>query len=397
MRKTGEELEQIKKKYGIKELYSYSKLDCWRTSKYEFFLKYIKHEKPLADRDSAYSVLGGICHSILEDMYNGKIEPDEMKYIFHDEFTQQVDMFGVKFDRKDSDKNKNIQTKYQEDIRHFFTTYQKLPYSVITELFLLTKINDDIYIQGYADAIFKDEEGNYIVTDWKTSTIYSKGESLNQHSHQLAIYCEALRQKGVPKEKIKACFCFLKYVKVRYQQVNGKCKEFYVERRQIGEKLQNRAKTWLKKEDGITDEEIEQYLNDMFMMNTLRFLPESVKEKFEIEDAYVYVDEPFEIFEEFRTEAIQIVNDIDEAREEYEATGSEDKFWDDEESLKKQSYYLANLMDYAIPQHKPYAEYLDKIQKEKDESDDLLGVRHEVQKKTNEVEEAFDMSWLNDV
>ena len=46
--KSFEELERIKKKFGVKELWSYSKLDSWRTCKYEWFLNYVKKEKPRA-------------------------------------------------------------------------------------------------------------------------------------------------------------------------------------------------------------------------------------------------------------------------------------------------------------------------------------------------------------
>ena len=43
MRLSYEELNEVKKKFGVNELWSFSKFDSYRTSKYEWMLKYIKH------------------------------------------------------------------------------------------------------------------------------------------------------------------------------------------------------------------------------------------------------------------------------------------------------------------------------------------------------------------
>ena len=43
MRLSYEELNEIKKKFGVDQLWSFSKFDSYRTSKYEWMLKYIKH------------------------------------------------------------------------------------------------------------------------------------------------------------------------------------------------------------------------------------------------------------------------------------------------------------------------------------------------------------------
>ena len=45
MRKTFEELEAIKKKYNVDTLWSFSRFDTYRTSKFEYLLKYIQHKK----------------------------------------------------------------------------------------------------------------------------------------------------------------------------------------------------------------------------------------------------------------------------------------------------------------------------------------------------------------
>ena len=40
-------------------------------------------------------------------------------------------------------------------------------------------------------------------------------------------------------------------------------------------------------------------------------------------------------------------------------------FWDDEESVKSQSYYFANLCGYSANLLLPYKQYLEKLEKEK--------------------------------
>ena len=41
-RKTGEELEEVKRKYGVDRLWSWSRFNAYHNSQYEYFLKYIK-------------------------------------------------------------------------------------------------------------------------------------------------------------------------------------------------------------------------------------------------------------------------------------------------------------------------------------------------------------------
>ena len=41
MRLTKEQLQEIKNEYGVDNLWSWSRLSAWHTSKYEYFLRYI--------------------------------------------------------------------------------------------------------------------------------------------------------------------------------------------------------------------------------------------------------------------------------------------------------------------------------------------------------------------
>ena len=74
-RLTGEQLEALMKKEGVDRIWSWSKINCFHTSPYEYYLRYILKAKE--DRaDSIYTTTGGIAHDILEKFYTKHIRKD---------------------------------------------------------------------------------------------------------------------------------------------------------------------------------------------------------------------------------------------------------------------------------------------------------------------------------
>ena len=119
MRLTKEELEQVKKDFNVDKLWSWSKVNTFITSPYEYYLKYIVHSKE--DRqDCSYATLGSICHSVLEDFYSNKIKYEEMLDVFEDGWLTAIDIVDLKFDRNDKTRNQSIGTKYKNNLLHFF-------------------------------------------------------------------------------------------------------------------------------------------------------------------------------------------------------------------------------------------------------------------------------------
>ena len=241
---------------------------------------------------------------------------------------------------------------------------------------------------GYIDAIHKDENGDYWISDFKTSSLY-KWNAIAQHAGQLVLYAMGLHQMGVPLEKIHCQWNFLRYVNIDTLQKNGKVAHTVSERREIGQKCKAKAKIWLKTY-GFSDDEIDEFANEMLVSNSIDCLPDEVKEKFTIEDCYVEVENWQDIWEELKEEIIETIDEINRLTEEYNLTGDDKLFWDDDEKLKSQSYYLSNLSDYKISQLKDYANYLERQEAEKEASEDLLGVG-------KKIEENDDMAWLNEI
>ena len=120
MRLTYEQLEEVKKKFGVNQLWSFSKFDSYRTSKYEWMLKYVKHLPENNEQQSAYASLGSAVHDIIEKLYDGEIQYESMVEEFEDIWTTNIDIAGLVFDRNDSTKNDNIKNKYYADLVHFF-------------------------------------------------------------------------------------------------------------------------------------------------------------------------------------------------------------------------------------------------------------------------------------
>ena len=394
MRLSYEELNKVKEQYGVDILWSFSRFNCYRTSKYEYMLKYIAKVKENNDKMSAYAPLGTVCHDNIEAYYEGKLSVDSLPNEFDDAFTVNIDIAGLCFDRCDSTKNENIKTKYYKNLMHYFENFKPMDVTPKLEQFLTIKVTDDIVFQGYADCL-SIEDGYCIVTDFKTSSIY-KGKKAEKESAQLVLYSEALKQKGFPKDKIKARWAFLKYVDIDCEQVNGKIKTRTVERAEIGNSLQSSAKTWLKKYG--YEDDLLVYLDALAQSNDIKVLPEDVQKKFVVRDCYVYIDNIWDIYDELKDEIVKTIAEINEKTEKYNELkdtnleAAEHLFWDDDETLKAQSYYFNNLCGYNIPTVKPYKQYLDRINADK--SLDLLGLNN---KNQNEVKEEDDLSWLNDL
>lgn len=386
-RLTHEELEKIKQKYNVQRIWSWSRMNTFLNSKYEYLLKYIL--KTPEDRyNSCYTSLGTICHDTLDRFYEGKIKYEDMIDEYEDGFMTVITIAGLKFNRSDEEKNKSIGERYNQNLIHFFENHTVYKDKLLIEKPVVVNVLKNIFV-GYIDALYKDSEGYYHILDFKSSSIYT-GNTLTKNSGQLILYSIGLHQMGIPLDKIKPQFNFLKYCTIKYQLKNGNVKYRNVERCKIGESLQSNARTWLKhfgyEPDG--------YLKDMLDENSIQCLPSVVREKYEIADCHVDVDLTEETVQYWTDSIATTLKDIELREQDYRETKSNKCFWDDESSIKEQEYYFSNLCSYSPRLHKPYGEYLEKLEQQKN-GQDLLSSLNTTSSVTNNKNNELDLSWLD--
>ena len=387
-RLTDEQQNEIKKKYNVDRLWSWSRMNTFLNSKYEYLLKYILKAKE--DRcDSCYTTLGTICHDTLDRFYEGEIKYEDMISDYNDGFTTAITIADLKFNRSDEEKNKSIGEKYNENLKHFFQNHTVYDKKLLIEKPVVVDIGGNVFI-GYIDALYKDDDDCYHIIDFKSSSIYT-GNKLEENSGQLTIYAIALNQMGIPLNKIKPCFNFLKYCTIKYEQKNGAVKYRNTERCKIGESLQSNAKTWLKHFGYEPDE----YLKEMLDTNGIQCLPEEVREKYEITDCHVYIDLTEKLVQKWTDLIVTTLKDIELREADYKETHSDKCFWDDEESVNKQSYYYANLCSYSVNKLLPYKAYLEKL--EAAQSGDIFGSINSSISNSKVIIDEDPLAWLNDI
>ena len=400
MRLTNEELQKVKEKYGVDTLYSWSKLETFRISKYEYFLSYVLKRK--ADReDSIYGALGGQVHDTLEKFYSGEINYDDMYECFEDAWTTCYDIAKLCFVRGDETKNESIAEKYKTNLQHFFKNHKKIPHKIALEKFLVAKIGDYV-LQGYCDALYRNKEGKYTIVDWKTSS-YFNSKAAEEKCGQLVVYAQALMQTGIKVEDILICWNMLKYCNVEVSMKNGNKKVRTIERYKLGESLVSNARMWLK-DCGYDEEETDNYLKLLIDSNSIECLPIEIRSKYVIEDCYVFVPLTEKLIERWNKEIIDTIRDIEFRLADYNETKSDKCFWDDEDSVKSQSYYMANLMGYSANLHKPYAEHLKRLEAAQNGTDMFSGIGADNETITtsssniiNNKNDDSDLSWLDNI
>lgn len=392
MRLTHEQLEEVKRKYNTKELYSWSRLETFRTSKYEYFLHYVLHKKPDRD-DSIYGALGGQAHDILEKFYSDEVDYDSMIEMFQDAWLTCYDLAKLRFVRSDESKDKSIADKYKINLEHFFTHHKKIPYNIALEKFLVAKVGE-YALQGYCDAVYRNNEGKYVIVDWKTSS-YFNSKAAEEKCGQLVVYAQALMQSGIKMEDISICWDMLKYCNVEVSMKNGNKKTRTIERCKLGESLVSNCRMWLK-DYGCNEEEIDDYLKELIDTNDITGLPIEVQNKFSIEDCFVFVPLTQKLIDRWNNEIITTIKDIELRLDDYKRTKSDKVWWDSEESIKAQSYYMANLMSFSPRLHKPYGEYLSNLEQQKNNNNlfgNLLGSQSTTTNNTTTVDDS--LSWLD--
>ena len=372
-----EDYIKIYNEYNVNRTWSFSKVETYLRDKYEYFLRYILKIK--GDRnDSGYGDFGTLVHDTIEDYYNDKITKEQVLSQY-DNKSVELDMLGKKFDRTDEKRNEDYRQEYDICVRHYLERIEKPKNKFITEKPIILQLTPKIVMVGFID-LLEYIGSDLVITDFKTSTIFSKAD-MEEKTAQLMLYAQAIKEKaGLENfEHLKIQYDFIKYVTVKYLQLNGNEKSRNIKRSEIGMSLSSAAKTFMKKA-GYDENKIESYISQMEFTNSIECLPQEIQDKFSIDKCIVGVELSNDIIEKFKNNLTTTIQEIEQKEKEYQITKDENIFWQDVEG--RDSFYFANLSEYSMDLHKPYKAYLvkngllqDVIQKQEQMKMEQLSVK----------------------
>lgn len=383
-RLTKKQQEEIKKQYDVETIWSYSRLSTYCEHDWEYYLKYIK-KVPL-NTENVYNYFGTICHDLIQDYIEGKHPQSKMYSMFNDKVEEWAITKMNDLPFPDKEGSTKIKDSYINNLFHYFKNTE---YNLENNDFSIEKpvkvvYNDDkgnIVLVGYIDLLLKDGNKVYIV-DFKTSSKSSfVGAKLNDSSKQLKLYATGIHQLyGIPYEDIVLRYDMQKYVNVSFLQKNGKWSKPSMQER--SKWAQGVAKKIYKalEETGLDFLETEEYVNDNDVLSaqTLEDLPESIRDRFKIEQAFIDIQmtrEDAKAIEEW------CVTNIREAERRAKADDLEAEF--PEPNLADgDSFYYNVLAKGTLKYHQGYQEeqaLLKSLREESnnsnnDDEDDFLGL-----------------------
>lgn len=396
-RLSNEEIKKIKNKYNVDRLWSYSRINTFINSPFEYALKYVDGIKAKEDRqDSIYVSTGTISHDIIEKFYMNEIEYTDMYDLFEDGWFTCYELSNLKFDRTNEEKNKSVAERYKSNMEYFFKNHTVYPYKMIIEMPITINVNNNIFV-GYIDGLFKNDNGDITIVDFKSSSAY-KGNELENHSQQLKLYALGIHQlTGIPLSKIHGCFNFMKYVTIEYTQANNVTKTRDVERNNLGEALQSNLKVWIKKLG--YEDRMDEFLKMVLDSNDIKGLPEEIRNKYKLYDCHVYVDISEKAIQKLVDEVSATIKDIEYREQDYKEMHNEKIWWDSDESVESNSYYFANLCSFSPNLHKPYQSYLEKLEREKNGIDlfNNISSNNVISDNKSINKNEPDLSWLSSI
>lgn len=328
-----------------KNVYSFSKLSSIGNCPYGAYLSYVVRQK--RKKQGVWGVLGGKFHDKLEEITNGDASKEELIPLADQEL-EYLDMIGLEFP-KDFKGEDSIRTNWLIDMKHFSEHFQPLDGTFRTEELMLLKINEDNWIQGYADLIRENEDGSVSILDWKSSSLYNE-EDFKHAAHQLVIYGMAEEANGRTVKDL--AWIFMKYVEVTFmgrKRANSKKDSLItkvIERRKIAKELRRHIEGDLYR-FGYGEIESTVYLNQMMETNSLDGLPDEIRSKYSIKQYIKTIP-----YDESAKEST--MNYILETIADFERRGDDENNWEHRDFIKvsktgkeqEDTFYCNSLCDF---------------------------------------------------
>ena len=151
-----------------KEVYSFSRLNSFHQCRYQWYLSYIKHSK---QTNNAFGEYGTFVHEIFEKYALGEYELENLVDIYEWGFDDAVE---AEFP---PNKYVDLRDSYYETGLEFFKSWEGYDGCEILGVEKHFEIPiSDFLLQGFIDIAFIDEDGRYILRDYKSSKNISKND-----------------------------------------------------------------------------------------------------------------------------------------------------------------------------------------------------------------------------
>lgn len=200
-KKTDEHLEHLKQRqFSASMINTY--LDCAR----KFYFQYIKHLKPIEDKDISYIVFGKLFHSTVEEYLKSNYQ------LLSIECASRAFNALEKAEEKESITQSAIETciKYLDALRtHYKTDNKFVEAEKRIENININLTNHIVKLMGVIDRIDQTPQGDYVVIDYKTSKKKkeyknniselfdnNKKDKRNSYALQILYYAYLLQKKG---------------------------------------------------------------------------------------------------------------------------------------------------------------------------------------------------------
>lgn len=347
MRLSKEVLEGLKVRFGVDKLWSYSRVSTYLEHPWEYRIVYIEK---LTRSSNVYTYFGTICHDIIQDMYDGKHKFEDMEVKFNNALVEwRTNDTGYKF------MNNNIERGYIDNLDLYFKETEVIPYKIKNETpvcvqFKGTRDQNIIFI-GYIDSEYIDDNGIFHIVDYKTSSKSGfSGKKLADASKQLKLYAIGIHQtRGIPYDQINLRYDLMKYVEVGYLQKNGKWKYSKQERAKWVKSQENRLRTLLL-ENGCDPFEIDSEIETAIETNSIKHMPESIKNQFTLGNCYIDVQISEKEAQELEKLLVKTVEEI----EEKEAMDDLDVAFPEEKIDASNEFYYTQLSPQVLKFNKGY-------------------------------------------
>lgn len=300
-----ESQEELKRLFAEgKNVYSFSKLNIIDNCLFGAYKTYVLHEK---GQNNIYGLAGGKIHDVLEQIMNNEATEDDLLPTLEKELVD-FEMLGIDFP-KDRNGGTSIRDGWIANMTDFCKKFTRPKGNFETETFLLYKVDDDHYMQGYCDLtkIIDQETKTVSIYDWKTSSQFTKAD-LVHHGRQLVIYQMAYEQMGYTVKE--TAWIMLKYVSVTYRaKKTSRSKEESIiekvcERRKVVSDLKDVIEAKLIKL-GYDELDIECMMSEALEAQSFDLLPEDLKAEFTIKP---YVRK-YEVTDELKKECLEFINE----------------------------------------------------------------------------------------